>query len=188
MTFFGYPLQRAGPHAYGGPRLRNDRRAPATMSSSRLLPMVLAALLLRAAPLVAQEPITFLNQKEWSASGVCVGLYQCAFCSARDGTQAGVSLEVAPPDDVSVTIDGATAATTVAIEIGSARFDLIAGARRFTASRTNGRRIIEAMRRAPSLVLRRDGDPAATSYSYDLAEFPAAYAAIVKACPSATPK
>jgi hypothetical protein len=158
------------------------------MTGSRLLPIVLAALLLRMSPLVAQEPITFLHQKDWSAAGVCVGLDQCAFCSARNGAQAGVSLEVAPPDDVSVTIDGATAATTVAIEIGSARFGLTAGARRFTASRADGRRIIQAMRSASSLVLRRDGDPAATSYSHDLAAFPAAYAAIVKACPNATRK
>jgi hypothetical protein len=150
--------------------------------------MVLAALLLRTAPLAAQEPITFLRQKDWSASGVCVGLDQCAFCSARDSAQPGVSLEVAPPDNVSVTVNGATATTTVAIEIGSTRFDLTPGTRRFSASRADGRRIIQAMRSAPSLVLRRGGDPATTSYNYDLAAFPAAHAAIVKACPNARPK
>jgi hypothetical protein len=158
------------------------------MSKPRLLLVVIAGLLMRAAPLAAQEPMKLLNQEAWSASGVCVGLEQCGFCSARNGTQAGISLEVAPPDDVSVMVDGATATTTVVLEIGSAQFALAAGARRFVASRAAGRRIIEAMRREPSLVLRLDGNPAANSYSYALAEFPAAYAAIVKACPGVAPK
>jgi hypothetical protein len=158
------------------------------MSSPRLLLTVVAGLVLPAAPLAAQEPMTLLSQKEWSAAGVCVGLDQCGFCSARAASRAGISLEVAPPDAVSVTIDGATATTTAAIEIGPARFGLIAGDRRFVAARSDGRQIIEAMRREPTLVLRLEGDPAAKSYSFGLAEFPQAYAAILRACPGAAPK
>jgi len=159
------------------------------MVNMRLLWAILAGgLVLEAGPLAGQEPVTLLHQKEWSAGGICIGRDQCGFCSARNASQTDLSLEVAPPDLVAVTIAGATQSTTAAIEIGAKRFKLRAGTRRFVAGRADGRRIIEAMRRVPNLVLHVGDETVSTPYTYSLAEFPKAYNAILKACPAASPK
>ena len=139
-------------------------------------------------PPVTPQPVTLLHQREWSADGICIGPDQCGFCSARNAPQADISLEVAPPDAVAVTIAGATQSTTAAIEIGAKRFRLYAGTRRFIAGRADGRRIIQAMRRVSTLVLHVGDETAARPYAYSLAEFPKAYAAILKACPAAALK
>jgi hypothetical protein len=151
--------------------------------------ILLAWLLLPMLPAAAQEPMTILEQKEWSVRGVCVGLDQCGFCAATDVSQAGVALRVEPPRDVSVSLSDHPGVSAAVLEIGAESFALTPsesaepGESGFDASHADGAKIIQALRHAPGLTLRLSGDPAAPSYRYSLEEFPKAYAAILKACP-----
>jgi hypothetical protein len=134
--------------------------------------------------------MTILEQKEWPARGVCVSLDQCGFCWATDVSQAGVALRVEPPKDVSVSLSDHPGVTSATLEIGAESFALTSGestdpseSGRFAAGDAEGAKIIQALRREPSLTLRLSANPAAPSYRYSLEEFPKAYAAILKACP-----
>jgi hypothetical protein len=151
---------------------------------------LLAWLFLPMLPAGAQEPMTILEQKEWPARGVCVGLDQCGFCWATDVSQAGVALRVEPPKDVSVSLSDHPGVTSATLEIGAESFALTprestdpSESGRFAAGDAEGAKIIQALRREPSVTLRLSGDPAPPSYRYSLEEFPKAYAAILKACP-----
>src|SRR5258705_9133617 len=95
--------------------------------------ILLAWLLLPMLPAAAQEPMTILEQKEWSVGGVCVGLDQCGvcvgldqcgFCAANDVSQAGIALRVEPPKDVSVALSDHPGVSAVLLEIGTASFAL----------------------------------------------------------------
>jgi hypothetical protein len=154
--------------------------------------ILLAWLLLPMLPAGAQEPMTILEQKEWSVGGVCVGLDQCGFCAATDVSQAGVALRVEPPRDVSVSLSDHPGVSAAVLEIGTGSFALVpsdsAGpgeSGRFAAGDAEASKIIQAMRREQSLTIRLAGAPSAAAYRYSLEEFPKAYAAILKACPGA---
>jgi hypothetical protein len=151
--------------------------------------ILLAWLLLPMLPAAAQEPMTILEQKEWSVHGVCVGLDQCGFCWASDQSQAGIALRVEPPKAVSVSLSDRPGVSAAVLEIGTESFTLTPDENggpgesgHFAAPDADVPRIIQALRHAPSLTLRLSGDPAAP-YRYSLEEFPKAYAAILKACP-----
>ncbi len=152
--------------------------------------ILLAWLLLPMLPAAAQEPMTILEQKEWSVGGVCVGLDQCGFCAATDVSQAGIAVRVEPPKGVSVALTDHPGVSAVLLEIGPERFalapseDLGPGeSGHFSASDADGAKIIQALRQAPGLTLSLPGDASAQPYRYSLEEFPKAYAAILKACP-----
>ena len=151
---------------------------------------LLAWLFLPMLPAGAQEPMTILEQKEWPARGVCVGLDQCGFCWATDVSQAGVALRVEPPQDVSVSLSDHPGVTSATLEIGAEAFALTPSestdpseSGRFAAGDGEAGKIIQAMRRELNLTLRLSGDASARPYRYSLEEFPKAYAAILKACP-----
>jgi len=138
-----------------------------------------------AMPASAQEPVTLLDQPEWPAMGVCVGIDQCGACVASD-VHDGVSLRVSPPNGVEVQVEGGSSATAVTLEIGPLTFTLPKDANGdFTAADKDGNKIIQVMREETSLTLRLAGEPSAAPYRYRLEEFPTAYAAIVRSCPGA---
>ena len=151
---------------------------------------LLAWLLLPMLPAAAQEPMTILEQKEWSVRGVCVGLDQCGFCAANDVSQAGIALRVEPPGDVSVALSDHPGVSAVLLEIGTASFALAPSesvgpgeSGHFAASEAEAAKIIQVLLRESNLTLRLSGDASAQPYRYSLEEFPKAYAAIRKACP-----
>ncbi len=74
-------------------------------------------------------------------------------------------------------------ATAAFLQIGGDRFVLAAteGDRFFSAAGDGGR-IVAAMLKDASLTLQFEGVSPPKPYSYDLAEFPAAYAALVQHC------
>jgi hypothetical protein len=152
------------------------------MCCGRPLLTATAWLFLGAASSGAQEPMTILDQKEWWVAGICLGRDQCGFCAASDIVQK-VSLRVEPPKAVSVAIPPDRPAAGVLVEIARQTFTLARGEDgSFQATGTAGREIIRAMRHGPSLTLRVTTDPP-IAYRYSLADFPKAYAAILKACP-----
>jgi hypothetical protein len=144
--------------------------------------IAVACLLAAATPSRAQEPRTILNQKDWWVAGVCVGLDQCGFCTATDGVQ-DVLLRVEPPKEVSVTMPPDRPAAGVVLEIGPRSITLERGeGDSFQAVGRQAREIIQAMRHEANLTLRVTADPP-MAYRYELADFPQAYAAILKSCP-----
>ena len=151
--------------------------------------ILLAWLLLPMLPAAAQEPMTILEQKEWSVGGVCVGLDQCGFCAANDVSQAGIALRVEPPKEVSVALSDHPGVSAVLLEIATASFTLAPSedvgpeSGHFAAGDAEAGKIIQALLREPNLTLRLSGDASAQPYRYSLEEFPKAYAAILKACP-----
>jgi len=148
---------------------------------------VIICLLIGSAPTGAQEPVTILNQTHWWVTGGCVGVDQCGFCTATDSIQE-VLLRVEPPKDVSVSMPPNRPTSGVLIEIGPRSFTLGRGeGGSFQAAGAEAREIIQALRHETSLTLHLTADPPAT-YRYNLANFPKAYAAILRACPgSASP-
>src|SRR4029077_15685719 len=86
--------------------------------------ILLAWLLLPMLPAAAQEPMTILEQKEWSVHGVCVGLDQCGFCWASDQSQAGIALRVEPPKAVSVSRAARPGVSAAVLESGTESFTL----------------------------------------------------------------
>jgi hypothetical protein len=148
-------------------------------------PALLAVLLLPAAAL-AQEPMTILAQKEWSVGGVCIGPDRCGFCTATDAAADGTTLRVQPPRAVSLVLPEGRSASAAALAVGGEEITLARGDDGgFAASEADGARIIQAMRRTAGLGLRLGEGAASRSYRFDLAAFPRAYAAMLKACPGA---
>ena len=142
----------------------------------------LVPFLLSTAPVLAQEPVSILEQKHWWVGAVCVGLNQCAFCNAADAADDGTTLRVQPPADVSLTLPEGVSASAATLAIGGERLAFARGDDGdFAASAADGARIIQAMRRDATLTMQVDG----RSYNYSLGSFPKAYAAMLKACPSA---
>jgi hypothetical protein len=143
--------------------------------------VLLAVLLAPLAPARAQEPMTILAQKQWSASGVCVGLHQCGFCWASATVAPGLTLRVEPPKSVSVQPSDPVhpASSALALEIGGESFTLAPHEDDFAATEEDAIRIIHAMRHAARLTLRLEGN----SYPANLDEFGAAYDAILESCP-----
>ena len=140
----------------------------------------LVPFLLSTAPVLAQEPVSILEQKHWWVVAVCVGVNQCGFCNAADAADDGTTLRVQPPADVSLSLPEGVSASSAALDIGGERLDFARGDDGdFAATAADGARIIQAMRREASLRLQVDG----RSYDYSLDSFPNAYAAMLKACP-----
>jgi hypothetical protein len=137
---------------------------------------------LSTAPVLAQEHMSILEQKHWWVGAVCVGVDQCAFCNAADAAEDGTTLRVQPPTDVSLTLPEGTSAVAATLAIGGERLALVRGDNGdFAATAADGARIIQAMHREAAMTLQVDS----RSYDYSLDGFPKAYAAMLKACPSA---
>jgi hypothetical protein len=143
--------------------------------------VLLALLLAPLAPALAQEPMTILAQRQWSARGVCVGLHQCGFCWVSATVAPGVTLRVEPPRSVSVQLSDPArpAGSAPALEIAGESFTLAPREDDFAASEADALRIIHAMRHVASLTLRLAGN----IYPASLDEFGAAYDAILESCP-----
>ena len=142
----------------------------------------LVCFFLSTAPALAQEPMTILEQKHWWVGAVCIGVNQCAFCNAADAAEDGTTLRVQPPANVSLSLPEGVSASSAALDIGGERLDFARGDDGdFAVTAADGARIIQAMRRESLLTLQLDG----RSYDYSLDSFPKAYAAMLKACPSA---
>ena len=126
--------------------------------------------------------MSILEQKHWWVGAVCVGVDQCAFCNAADAADDGTTLRVQPPAEVSLTLPEGVSASAAVLAIGGERLAFARGDDGdFAASAADGARIIQAMRRDATLTMQVDG----RSYNYSLGSFPKAYAAMLKACPSA---
>lgn len=142
------------------------------------------ALLLPASPARAQEVQTILAQPVWWVAGVCVGVDQCGFCQASAGSAADgdIALHVSSDEEVSVTAENKTGAGATLV-VGTRNFAL-AGPEdeRFSAAKADAAGIIDALQHAPEATLHFAGDADDATYRYDLAEFPKAYAAMLKAC------
>jgi hypothetical protein len=146
----------------------------------------LCLFLLSAAPALAQEPMTVLDQPHWRVGAVCVGLNQCGFCNATDAAEDGVTLRVEPPKDISLGLPEGWTVSTAMLTIGGERFTLTnPDGQGFAATAADGSRIIRAMRQETSLTLQLGQGDASRSDHYGLEAFPKAYAAMLKACPSA---
>ena len=142
----------------------------------------LVPFLLSTAPVLAQEPVSILEQKHWWVGAVCVGLDQCAFCNAADAAEDGTPLRVQPPATVSLSLPEGASANVATLAIGGERLAFARGDDGdFAVTAADGARIIQAMRRESLLTLQLDG----RSYDYSLDSFPKAYAAMLKACSSA---
>jgi len=84
---------------------------------------------------------------------------------------------------VSVMHPGDPQATAAIVQVGSERFVLgVTEGERFSAAASDGGKIVAAMLKNASLTLEFDGVTAPRPYSYELSEFPAAYAALVQHC------
>ena len=142
----------------------------------------LVSFFLSTAPALAQEPMTILEQKHWWVGAVCIGVNQCAFCNAADAADDGTTLRVQPPANVSLSLPEGASANVATLAIGGERLAFARGDDGdFAVTAADGARIIPAMRRESLLTLQLDG----RSYDYSLDSFPKAYAAMLKACPSA---
>jgi len=148
-----------------------------------------------AIPTRAQEVVSILNQKEWSVAGVGISADEYGTCAATDASHADASIWLQVTEtpghdmfnEVSVMHPGDPQATAAILQIGGDRIVLAAteGDRFFSAA-SDGGRIVAAMLKNASLTLQFDGVSAPKPYSYDLVEFPAAYAALVQHCHAPT--
>jgi hypothetical protein len=150
-----------------------------------------AVLITLALPTRAQEVVSILNQKEWSVAGVGVAADEYGTCAATDAshTDADIWLQVTETpsqnviNEVSVMHPGDPQATAAILQIGSDRFALaVTEGERFSSAANDGGKIVAAMLKNAGLTLQFEGVSAPKPYGYDLAEFPAAYAALVKHC------
>ena len=144
-----------------------------------------------AIPTRAQEFVSILDQKEWSVAGVGISADEYGTCAATDASHSdsNIWLQVTetPGNDVfnevSVMHPGEAQASAAILQIGSDRFVLgVTEGDRFISAASDGGRIVAAMLREASLILQFDGVSAPKVYSYDLAEFPAAYVALAQHC------
>src|SRR5262249_32183724 len=97
-------------------------RSPSRARPMRLTPGLLALLLLVPACALAQEPMTILQQKEWSAGGVCIAPDKCGFCWASAAVEPNVTLRVEPPNGVSVNLLDRPAVASGSLEIAGMSF------------------------------------------------------------------
>lgn len=135
--------------------------------------------------------MSILNQKEWSVAGVGIAADEYGTCAATDASHADASIWLQVTEtpghsvfnEVSVMHPGDPQATAAILQIGGDRFVLAAteGDRFFSAA-SDGGLIVAAMLKDAGLTLQFEGVSAPKPYSYDLAEFPAAYAALVQHC------
>ena len=139
----------------------------------------------------AQGVVSILDQKEWSVAGVGIGADEYATCAATDASHADASiwLQVTETpsqgtvDEVSVMHPGEAQATAAVLQVGADRFVLAAtSGDSFFATADEGGKIVAAMLKAATLTLQFEGVSPPKPYSYDLAEFPKAYAALVQHC------
>jgi hypothetical protein len=158
--------------------------------TARVVSLVIAPLIALALPAWAQEVQSILNQAEWSVGGVGIS-DQFGTCAATDASHsdADIWLQVTETpsqgiiNEVSVMHPGDPQATAATLQVGSERFVLgVTEGERFSSAASDGGRIVAAMLKNASLTLQFEGVSAPKPYSYDLAEFPAAYAALVKHC------
>ena len=151
---------------------------------------LIALALCVALPAWAQEVQSILAQTEWSVGGVGIS-DQFGTCAATDASHsdADIWLQVTETpsqnaiNEVSVMHPGDPQATAAILQVGSERFVLgVTEGERFSSAVGAGGRIVAAMLKNAGLTLQFEGVSAPKSYSYDLAEFPAAYAALVQHC------
>lgn len=150
-----------------------------------------AAIIALGASARAQEVVSILDQTEWSVAGVAAGADQYGTCASTDASHADASIWLQVTEtpgrdvynEVSVMHPGDAQATAAALRVGDDRFVLaITDGDRFVSADGDGSKIVAAMLKAPDLTLQFEGVSAPTPYSYDLAEFPKAYAALVQHC------
>ena len=156
----------------------------------RVVSLLIAPFVVLALPAWAQEVESILNQTEWSVGGVGIS-DQFGTCAATDASHsdADIWLQVTETpsqnviNEVSVMHPGDPQATAAILQVGNNRFvlGLIEG-ERFSSAASDGGKIVTAMLKNASLTLQFEGASAPQPYSYDLAEFPAAYAALVEHC------
>lgn len=141
-------------------------------------------------PTLAQEVENILDQKEWSVVGVGIS-DQFGTCAAADASHADADIWLQVTEtpsqgvinEVSVMHPGDPQATAAVLQVGGDRFVLaVIEGERFSSPASDGGRIVAAMLKSADLTLQFEGSSAPKSYSYDLAEFPAAYAALVQHC------
>jgi len=142
-------------------------------------------------PARAQEVVSILNQKEWSVAGVAIAADEYGTCAATDASRADASIWLqvteTPGQDlfneVSVMHPGDPQATAVILQIGGLHFVLAATeGDRFVSAANDGGRIVAAMLKDASLTLQFEGVSGPESYSYELTDFPVAYAALAQHC------
>lgn len=162
-------------------------RAAAIATTATLVALALSP----ARPTRAQEVVSILDQKEWSVAGVGISADEYGTCAATDASQADADIWLQVTEtpfqniinEVSVMHPGDAQATAAILRIGNDRFILAAtDGDRFSSAASDGGKIVAAMLKNASLTLQFDGVSAPQPYSYDLAEFPAAYAALVQHC------
>jgi hypothetical protein len=138
----------------------------------------------------AQEVTSILDQKEWSVAGVGIGADEYGTCAATDASHADASLWLLVTEtpgrdvfnEVSVMHPGDPQAAAAALQIGPDRFVLaMTDGDRFVSAAGDGGKIVAAMLKAASLTLQLEGG-SSKPYSYDLREFPNAYATLVQHC------
>ena len=156
----------------------------------RVISLLIAPFIALALPAWGQEVESILNQTEWSVGGVGIS-DQFGTCAATDASHsdADIWLQVTETpsqgviNEVSVMHPGDPQATAATLQVGSERFVLgVTEGERFSSAASDGGRIVAAMLKNASLTLQFECVSAPKPYSYDLAEFPAAYAALVKHC------
>jgi hypothetical protein len=162
-------------------------RAAAIAATATLVGLALSP----ARPTRAQEVVSILDQKEWSVAGVGISADAYGTCAATDASHADADIWLQVTEtpsrntinEVSVMHPGDAQATAAILQIGGDRFVLAAteGDRFFSAA-SDGGKIVAAMLKNASLTLEFDGVTAPRPYSYELAEFSAAYAALVQHC------
>jgi hypothetical protein len=139
----------------------------------------------------AQEVVSILDQKEWSVGGVGIGADEYATCAATDASHADASIWLQVTEtpsqgtvnEISVMHPGEPQATAAVLQIGADRFVLATtGGDSFFSGAGEGGKVVAAMLRAATLTLQFEGVSAPKPYSYDLTEFPKAYAALVQHC------
>ncbi|HZF35848.1 MAG TPA: hypothetical protein VE914_18785 [Candidatus Angelobacter sp.] len=163
----------------------------ASIARTAVTATLVAFALCLALPTQAQEVVSILNQKEWSVAGVGISADEYGTCAATDASHADASLWLQVTEtpsqnvinEVSVMHPGDPQATAAALQIGSDRFVLaVTDGDRLSAAAGDGGKIVAAMLKNAGLTLQFEGVSAPKPYSYDLAEFPAAYAALVQHC------
>jgi hypothetical protein len=160
-------------------------------SFSPIAASLIAVALSLALPTRAQEVVSILNQKEWSVAGVGVAANEYGTCAATDASHADADIWLQVTEtpsqnvinEVSVMHPGDPQATAAILEIGGDRFALgVTEGERFSSAASDDGKIAAAMLKNAGLTLQFEGVSAPKLYSYDLAEFPAAYAALVMHC------
>ena len=162
-------------------------RATATATTAAVLSFILCLV----HPARAQEVVSILNQKEWSVAGVGISADEFGTCAANDASHSDASIWLQVTEipsqnvinEVSVMHPGDPQATAAILQVGSDRFVLAeTEGERFSSTANDGGKIVAAMLKNAGLTLQFEGVSAPQPYSYDLAEFPAAYAALVQHC------